>query len=216
MRAKEDTKVSQPGRESPRRLRCIFLAILVFFIGNALSGREPGIAAPLLDGNQQASQTLAQSPERFPKGAHESGIVVEIRLDGANPLVVTRARSATQVYRISPRTSYWRVDLNSHKGETIDPRSIFPGDLVDISVEFSVDGKIADGVTVYVREERGIVRELWPTAIALEDGRSFQLLPTVRVLISGRLGEREAVQPGSSVIVRINPVTREVTEILVL
>lgn len=175
------------------------------------------VTIPIHASVQQPPPTSVQPPRSVPKGGIESGIVAEIRLDVSNPEIVIRTPTTTRAFRVSAQTSFHRVELISGRIDSIGPRLIFPGDLVRLSVEVgALETGLARRVEVLVREERGIIQQFVPPSLTLEGGRSFPFSPAVRVLVSGQFVSAEAVRQGSFVILRINPVTGEVTEILVL
>lgn len=153
-----------------------------------------------------------------PKGGLEEGTVVAVDLTAVpQQIVLMRNPNYTGAYTIASDTVFTRRDLNTspNRVESIQPQQIFPGDAMSLVVEVGGGprplGTIRRG-EVMVREMRGLVQTIAGRTLTLSDGRSFSLAEQVRFTAKGRIASRQDAL-GKQVILRIQPLTREVTEV---
>ncbi len=150
-----------------------------------------------------------------PKGGLAEGIVVRVDLTTVPQQIVITWPNQTQAFTIGPGTALVRHDLNTNRVESIPPQQIFPGDAVRLFVEVGGGppprGTIRHG-EVIVREVSGRVQAVTDRTLLLSDGRSFTLAEGVRVIVGGRITSGQDLV-GRQVILRIQPLTGEITEI---
>lgn len=168
----------------------------------------PGLAPPSLP----PAAVLAP-----PKEGPAEGTVVRVDLATAPPAVtITWYGHQTRPFAVAPDTAFFRRDLNTNRVVPIQLRQVFPGDAVSLVVEVGGGprpyGTIRRG-EVLVREARGRVESVTDRTVVLGDGRSFVLASSARFIVGGSLVAQPPDLAERLVVVREQPLTRQVVEV---
>lgn len=162
-------------------------------------------------------------PERPPRNPPRTlpappGLVVRVDTHRRpERILIVDQRSATlHAFALHPKVRSTRTAANLRQTVEIPLRAVLPGHQVVLNVStggsYPERGSV-DRIEVRVTEMIGSVRAISTEQITLGDGRQFLLGPRVWFVFAGHLVGREAMRPGTEVVLRIHPDAEWVVEV---
>jgi hypothetical protein len=173
------------------------------FITEALGSR--------VDWDERTRTVLIYSVAPRPSGT-PAALTIEgtlLRVEEGGRLHVLQG-TILHVLAVTAETAILRREMATGAGGSVNIRELRPGDHVVVSVNARAE---ALSVRAVYRLIRGTVALLALRSISLTEGGSYPL--HLEVMVSGRVHTREEIRPGMVVVLRLNPVTGIVWEIVV-
>ncbi|HET8999380.1 MAG TPA: stalk domain-containing protein [bacterium] len=191
------------------------------------SAPASGPTAPVLPPSQTYPPTVAQPPtptvpppQTYPPTTAQppvpssnavTGTVVGVRAEasaGQIGQIQVLVDKAVQSYRVVTTTAISRVNVADNTGGSEALSAILPGDRVQMTVDR--DG-IAQSIRATYRGVSGRIIAITDAGVVvLENGDTYRLNPSARVMRDGKAVEAGALRPGDVVQLRLNPETNEI------
>ncbi|HEV8339373.1 MAG TPA: copper amine oxidase N-terminal domain-containing protein [bacterium] len=173
------------------------------FVSEALGSR--------VDWDEQTRTVLIYSVAPRPS-VTPAAVTIEgtlLRVDDAGRLHVLQG-TVLHVLAVTAETAILRREMATGAGGSVNIRELRPGDHVVVSVNARAE---ALSVRAVFRLIRGTVALIALRSISLTEGPTYPV--HLEVMVSGRVHTREEIRPGMVVVLRLNPVTGIVWEIVV-
>jgi len=166
-------------------------------------------STPVLPPSQTYPPTVAQPP--VPASNAISGTVVGVKAEasaGQIGQIQVLVDKAVQSYKVVTTTVISRVNVADNTGGSEALSAILPGDRVEMTVDR--DGTVQSIRASYRGVSGRIIAVTDAGVVVLENGDTFRLNRSARVLRDGKVVEAGALRPGEVVQLRLNPETNEI------
>ena len=172
-------------------------------------GPGSGPSAPTLPPSQTYPPTAAQPPVSSSNVI--TGTVVGVRAEasaGQMGQIQVLVDKMVQSYKVVTTTAISRVNVANNTGGSEALSAILPGDQVQMTVDR--DGTVQSIRATYRGVSGRIIAVTDAGVVVLENGDTFRLNRSARVMRDGKVVEAGALRPGDVVQLRLNPETNEI------
>lgn len=170
----------------------------------ALAASGAPMPAAIAQSRPAAAQAPA-APGSVPTAV--SGTVLQVNSDASPGQLTVQAGTAIYTYQVPAGVSIVRSDSATGAGGPVSLGSISPGDQVLIAADQS---GLARSIRATYEQVSGPVAAVTANTIVLQDGNSYRVHPSARVLENGTAAGIGSLRPGDVVTLRLNPQTNEV------
>lgn len=203
----------------PPRFHAGLFFVTVRFFANALGVH--------VDWDAATSTLLMRSPpiprdprlRTPPKGGFVSGTVARVDLHRKPFKILTGEPGRLIVWILTPDANITRLSLGTNELTQISLDRVYPGHLIRMWIRVDCcdpNRGFLSSFQLLVREVTGWLQFLTANEVGLSDGRSFPLYEAVRFFVGDTAVLPGTVLPGRRVVLRINPSTGLVVEVVEL
>ncbi len=153
--------------------------------------------------------TSVAAPRPAPPGAAQpsviEGVLLAVNVE-QNRITVARD-NVTYTITVTPDTAITRIHVDTNAGGSVSLGELRRGDQVRVTVDAQ---SRAIAIRATYRLVSGRIEVLTARLVVLEGGSAYRFAPEVEVRIDGRPGGISDLRPGMTVVLRLNPQTKEV------
>lgn len=215
-----DPFASLPARRIPLDIAPRFHAGLFFvtvrFFADALGAFVEWDAATNTLFLRSPPLPLDPRLRRPPKGGLMRVTVARVDLHRQPNRILIGEPGKLRAFFLTNTAQVFRVNVETNERTRIGLDRVYPGHLIRMFVLVSGNDPELSGFDVMVREATGMLRMLTSQEVALVDGRSFRLHEAARFFVNDTPVLGGTVLPGRRVVLRLNPVTGSVIEVVEL
>jgi hypothetical protein len=163
---------------------------------------SPAYGLPPTQTYPPAAQPMVPAPATI------TGTVVRVKADVSPGQIQVLVDKTVHTYVTATTTAISRVNVADNSGGSEALDAIHPGDQVQITVD---QNGVAQAIHATYREVSGrIIAVTDAGVVVLENGDTFRLNRSVRVMRDGKVVEASALRPGDVVRLRVNTQTNEI------
>lgn len=215
-----DTQASINGRPTPMDVPALLVdgrtMVPLRFISQALGAQVSWDAATTTVQIASApayglppSQTYPPAaPPSAPSSTTVAGTLVGVKAEASGGQIQVLVDRTVQTYTVIASTAVSRVNAGDNSGGSVALDALRPGDQVQVSVDRN--GAVQSVRATYKEVSGRIIAATDAGVVVFENGDTYRLNRSARIVREGKAVEAGALRPGDVVELRLNPQTNEV------